>query len=132
MPPASFLTSSHRICAAARAQSAGLAARVRAGCRDRWPRTIICTRAQELLEWKPRIEQIQQHAATTFVFANNDVGGKSVVNALQLAQMLGDERRMAPADLIAAFPNELAEFHSDRPMQDALFSSYEPEHRAVA
>jgi hypothetical protein len=27
---------------------------------------------------------------------------------------------------------ELAEFHSARPMQDTLFSSYEPEHRAVA
>lgn len=87
---------------------------------------------EELLEWKPRIADIQQHAATTFVFANNDVGGKSVVNALQLARMLGDERRLAPAGLIAAFPNELAEFHSDRPMQDALFSSYEPDHRAVA
>jgi uncharacterized protein YecE (DUF72 family) len=86
----------------------------------------------ELVEWKPRIEHIQEHAATTFVFANNDVGGKAVVNALQLAEMLGDDRRLAPADLIAAFPTELAEFHSDRPMQDALFSSYKPNHRAVA
>jgi hypothetical protein len=66
------------------------------------------------------------------VFANNDVGGKAVVNALQLAQMLGDERRVAPADLIARFPLQLADFHADRPMQDALFASYEPEHRAVA
>ena len=87
---------------------------------------------EELLEWKPRIEHVQQHAATTFVFANNDVGGKSVVNALQLAEMLGDERRMAPAELIARFPNELADFHSDRPLQDALFSSFEPDRRAVA
>ena len=81
---------------------------------------------------RPGFEHIQEHAATTFVFANNDVGGKSVVNALELAEILGDERRMAPADLIAAFPHELAEFHSDRPLQDALFSSYEPDHRAVA
>lgn len=88
--------------------------------------------SEELLEWKPRIEQIQEHAATSFVFANNDVGGKSVVNALELARMLGDERRLAPAELIAAFPSELTEFHSDRPMQDALFSSYAPDHRAVA
>ena len=87
---------------------------------------------EELHEWKPRIEQIQQHSATSFVFANNDVGGKSVVNALQLAQMLGDDRGLASADLIAAFPNELAGFHSDRPMQEALFSSYEPDQRAVA
>jgi len=87
---------------------------------------------KELLEWKPRIEHIQKHSATTFVFANNDVGGKSVTNALQLAKMLGDEHRLAPPDLIAQFPDELADFHSDRPMQNALFSSYEPERRAVA
>jgi uncharacterized protein YecE (DUF72 family) len=87
---------------------------------------------EELLEWKPRIEEIQQHAATTFVFANNDVGGQSVVNALQLAQMLGDQRRIAPADLIARFPIQLEDFHADRPMQDALFSSYESDRRAVA
>lgn len=87
---------------------------------------------EELLEWKPRIQQIQEHAATTFVFANNDVGGKAVVNALQLAEMLGDERHLAPAELIARFPTELADFHGDRPMQDALFGGLEREHRAVA
>jgi uncharacterized protein YecE (DUF72 family) len=86
----------------------------------------------ELVEWKPRIDELRQHAETTFVFANNDVGGKSVVNALQLSQMLGDDRRMAPADLLARFPAQLADFHADRPMQNALFSSYEPERRAVA
>ncbi len=85
----------------------------------------------ELAEWKPRIEHIQKHSAATFVFANNDVGGKSAVNALQLAQMLGDNRRQAPPDLLRRFPSELADFHSDRPMQDALFAC-EPEHRAVA
>ena len=78
---------------------------------------------QELLEWKPRIEHLQKHAATTFVFANNDVSGKSVVNALQLALILRHERRMAPADLIRRFPGELAEFHADRPVQDALFAA---------
>jgi uncharacterized protein YecE (DUF72 family) len=86
----------------------------------------------ELLEWKPRIEQIQQHAAMTFAFANNDVGGKSVVNALQLAEMLGDERRLAPVDLVRQFPVELAEFHSDRPVQAALFPASVPDRRAVA
>jgi len=77
---------------------------------------------EELLEWKPRIEHIQQHAASTFVFANNDVGGKSVVNALELEMMLGDQRRLAPADLLRRFGRELPEFHSDRPVQDALFA----------
>lgn len=87
----------------------------------------------ELLEWKARIQEIRQHAATMFVFANNDVGGKAVVNALQLAAMLGDERHAAPVDLIACFPAELDEFHADRPVQSALFAaSCEPAHRAVA
>jgi uncharacterized protein YecE (DUF72 family) len=87
---------------------------------------------KELLEWKQRVEQIQQHAAITFVFANNDAGGKSVVNALQLAQMLGDDRRRAPAQLIEQFPEELADFRAERPIQNALFAHYGPEHRAVA
>jgi uncharacterized protein YecE (DUF72 family) len=78
---------------------------------------------EELVEWKPRIEQLQQHAANTFVFANNDVGGKAVVNTLQLALMLGDPRRVAPADLLRRFGRELPEFRSDRPIQDALFAA---------
>jgi uncharacterized protein YecE (DUF72 family) len=41
----------------------------------------------ELLEWKPRIERMLPHSIQTFVFANNDVGGKAVVNALQLARV---------------------------------------------
>jgi uncharacterized protein YecE (DUF72 family) len=87
---------------------------------------------QELQEWKQRIENVQQHAATTFVFANNDAGGKSVVNALELARILGDDRRLAPAQLIEQFPEELADFRAERPIQDALFAHYENEHRAVA
>jgi uncharacterized protein YecE (DUF72 family) len=87
---------------------------------------------KELQEWKQRVEHIQQHAATTFVFANNDAGGKSVVNGLQLAQMLGDDRRRAPAQLIERFPEELADFRAERPIQDALFTHYGREHRAVA
>ncbi len=87
---------------------------------------------EELLEWKPRIQHVQQHSATTFVFANNDVGGKSVVNALQMAEMLGEERRIAPPELIQRFPEELAGFHPDRPMQNALFADLVRDHRAVA
>ncbi len=86
----------------------------------------------ELLEWKPRVEQIQEHARMTFVVANNDVAGKSLVNALQLAEMLGDDRHFAPADLIRQFPTELAEFHSNRPVQAALFPAVMPPRRAVA
>jgi uncharacterized protein YecE (DUF72 family) len=86
----------------------------------------------ELLEWKQRIQEIREHAAAMFVFANNDAGGKSVVNALQLSEMLGDDRRLAPAALIEHFPQELAAFHAKIPVQDALFPAYAPERRAVA
>ena len=84
----------------------------------------------ELTEWRQRIDQIQQHAAATFVFTNNDMGGKSVVNALQLSEMLGDDRRLAPVTLIEEFPQELCEFRSEVPAQDALFAY--SDHRAVA
>jgi hypothetical protein len=47
-----------------------------------------------------------------------------VVNALELAQMLGDDRRLAPAQLIERFPEELADFRAERPMQDALFHHF--------
>jgi len=87
---------------------------------------------EELLEWKPRIEEIQKHAAMTFVFANNDVGGKAVVNALEIARMMGDDRLLAPAELLARFPSQLEAFHASRPIQSALFASYEEDRRAVA
>jgi len=38
----------------------------------------------ELREWQPRIEHLTSLADNTFVFLNNDIGGKGVVNALQL------------------------------------------------
>ena len=85
---------------------------------------------KELQEWKQRVDQIRQHAAAVFVFANNDVGGKSVANALQLALMLGDDRHLAPAQLIEKFPEELSEFRAERPVQPALFADCEQ--RAVA
>jgi len=85
---------------------------------------------KELQEWKQRVDQIRQHAAAVFVFANNDVGGKSVANALQLARMLGDDRHLAPAQLIEKFPEELSEFRAERPVQPALFADCE--RRAVA
>jgi uncharacterized protein YecE (DUF72 family) len=86
----------------------------------------------ELEEWKRRIDNIAQHAGMTFVFANNDAGGKSVVNALELGRMLGDERRLAPRTLIEQFPEELVDFRSERPMQGALFATLLPDRRAVA
>lgn len=80
----------------------------------------------ELREWQTRIEDIQQHAARTFVITNNDIGGKAVVNALQLSAILGDSRRAAPAELLMKYPLELQEYGASGPLQTALFD------RAVA
>lgn len=76
----------------------------------------------ELREWQARIDHLQKCAARTFVFANNDAGGKAVVNALQLAQILGDDRRAAPYELMGRYRCELAGFHPERPIQNALFN----------
>ncbi len=80
----------------------------------------------ELLEWRPRIQHLHEHAERTFVVANNDAAGKSFVNALQMASLLGDDRRVAPPDLLRKYPVDLLEFHTSRPLQVDLFE------RAVA
>ena len=95
------------------------------------PRHDYLYSREELAEWKTRIEHLTQFSARTFVFANNDAGGKSVVNALQLAALLGDERRVAPASLMERYRRELCDCHPDRPMQDALFGAMEPVRRVA-
>lgn len=77
----------------------------------------------ELIEWRDRIERLRQFAALTFVFANNDIGGKAVVNGIQLAELLGDDRHRAPADLALRYPMELAGLKTDRPTQPCLFAA---------
>jgi uncharacterized protein YecE (DUF72 family) len=42
----------------------------------------------ELEEWKARIEHVSAHAQRTFVTFTNDAAGKSVINALQMANLL--------------------------------------------
>lgn len=79
--------------------------------------------ADELVEWRDRIERMHPFAASTFVFANNDVGGKAVVNGIQLAELLGDDRHRAPADLARRYPMELAGLRTDRPAQSWLFAA---------
>lgn len=75
----------------------------------------------ELQEWVSRIEAIKQHAVRTFVIANNEIGGKSVVNALQLGRLLGDSRQVAPAELLLQYPRELENFSSNEQVQPRLF-----------
>ncbi len=77
----------------------------------------------ELLEWRDRIERLRPYASSTFVFTNNDIGGKAVVNGLQIAELLGDDRRRAPADLARRYPVELAGLHTAGPQQPSLFAA---------
>lgn len=77
----------------------------------------------ELEEWKTRIEHISTHAGSTYVITANHAGGKSVVNALQLAGLLGLERHEAPADLQRFYSEELGSSRSHRPQQRRLFAN---------
>jgi uncharacterized protein YecE (DUF72 family) len=77
----------------------------------------------ELEEWQPRIERLLKFADRVFVVTNNDAGAKSVVNALQLATLFGDERRTAPGDLVRAYPVELEGFRQERVWQQDLFAA---------
>lgn len=77
----------------------------------------------ELAEWVPRIHHLARHAEKVFVVTNNDAGGKSMVNALQLRSMFGDARRRAPEPLIAKYPWELHEFRGRVAVQEDLFQA---------
>src|SRR5581483_6112090 len=85
------------------------------------PQHMYLYREPELQEWCGRIARMAEIAAHLFVIANNDGGGRAVVNALQLGRMLGDERRGAPPELMRRYPLELEQFSARRPVQRALF-----------
>jgi len=87
------------------------------------PAPYLYSRA-ELEEWRPRIERLAAHAAETFVICTNSVQARSLVNALQLARLLGDTERQAPPELMAQYWQELAEFRSRRPVQSRLLGEH--------
>lgn len=84
---------------------------------------------EEMEEWLPRIKRLASYATRTIVTMANASQARSMVNALQLREMLGERPLLAPAELIRAFPAELAAFRANRPVQTALL---QPEMRAVA
>ncbi len=122
MPPTAFLTSSIAY-VRLHGRRAGTW-QEEFGERAMRPRSVdYLYTAAELEEWKLRIDRISGLASETFVITNNDAGGKACVNALQLQSLLGKPGRQAPADLVRTFPAALADFRSDRPVQDSLFHS---------
>jgi uncharacterized protein YecE (DUF72 family) len=68
-------------------------------------------RLDELVPWAKRIREIAEKTATVYVIANNHPDAKSVVNALQLSNLISGERVTAPASLIERYP-ALAEIAS--------------------
>lgn len=77
----------------------------------------------ELGSWIKRIEHVQRFAEQTFVVFNNDAGGKSFVNALQLRSMMTGSSGAAPRDLRRRYPVELAPFDPAYADQQLLFSA---------
>lgn len=75
----------------------------------------------ELTEWTRRIDRIARFADSTFVIFNNDAQAKSVVNALQMQQMLTGTRAIASQELRRKFPVELEHFGPHHAEQQYLF-----------
>jgi len=70
-------------------------------CADRYN---YLYRANDLLDWKERVEDIAERARITFVVANNHFEAKAGVNALQLKHMLTGRRVLAPEPLLEHYP----------------------------
>ena len=77
----------------------------------------------ELTEWAQRIEHVQRYAEHTFVVFNNDAGGKSFVNALQLRAAMTGSHVNAPKELRRRFPVQLSGFGPGQEQQQCLFSA---------
>lgn len=77
----------------------------------------------ELTAWAKRIQHVQRFAERTFVVFNNDAGGKSFVNALQLRAEMTGARGSAPRELRRKYPVELAPFDPAYAEQQCLFSA---------
>jgi len=82
----------------------------------------------ELRQWTERIAKMAGIAASLFIVTNNDGAGRAAVNALQLARLMGDQRRLAPPDLVRRYPIELQGYGGGSAQRE-LFGSWQ---RAVA
>jgi uncharacterized protein YecE (DUF72 family) len=90
---------------------------------------------QELDAWRPGIERITAHASETYVVLANDAGGRSVVNSLQLHEILGLRTIEAPEPLVDCYAEQLAPLVRRTPRQESLFVEPPPVYtgsRAVA
>ena len=76
---------------------------------------------EELDQWKARIEKVSAFSAATFVVFANEARGAAVVNTLEMDSLLGLSRAEAPAELARCYPERLARYLADGPVQNSLF-----------
>lgn len=88
--------------------------------------------SEELESWLPRLHRLSHSAAKTLVIFSNTGGAHSMVNALQLGEMMGESRRVAPPQLILNYPGELAAFRSPKPVQPLLVGMAEARRASAA
>ena len=69
--------------------------------------------ADEIAQWRLRIEKFRKFAGRTMVIFNNDPRGKSVVNALQMQYLYDPARNVAPEPLKRVYRQALAGFYGD-------------------
>jgi uncharacterized protein YecE (DUF72 family) len=76
--------------------------------------------AEELAPWATRVRKVTERARETFVVANNHFQGKSVVNALQLINILKGSKVKVPEPLRRQYP-ELEAIADAPPAEPMLF-----------
>lgn len=58
----------------------------------------------ELKDWVPRIQSVQEKTDKTFVFCNNHYRAKSVANALELKYLLTGQKQPVPEGVMKEYP----------------------------
>lgn len=79
--------------------------------------------AEELEQWKRRVETINRFAERTFVVFNNDSAGKSFVNALQMDAELNGAHSTSPIELRRRYPLQLQNIPHRHAGQQLLFTA---------
>jgi uncharacterized protein YecE (DUF72 family) len=102
------------------------------GPRERVVRNDYLYSAEELAEWKTRVDKIARHASRVIVIFNNDARAKSLVNAFQMQDLWEKGRSRVPRELVMKYPAELAGLSPVRPVQTALFSEQFTDEQVVA
>jgi len=93
------------------------------GLRERVVRNDYLYAAEELAEWRTRVDKIARHARRVIVIFHNDARAKSLVNAFQMQELWQKGRSRVPRELVVKYPAALAELRPSKPVQTALFGA---------